>query len=328
MSELELGAGTPPVPQASAGQLLKQAREAAGMHVAALAVALKVPVSKLEALEADRFDQLPDAVFVRALASSVCRSLRVDAAPILALLPQTQQPRLNPNDAGINTPFRAPHERRLRLVPEQWFNPTLLAVPLLCVGALAIYLWPRASEISALPDAAPAPVLSTPAEPASPEPAATPAQASASPEPAAVAAPGTRSDIVSSQASSPPASAPPLPASPPAPAAPVLEAKPVPVAAPAAAPIAAPAPAEAAAPAAASVLSFSASGTSWIKVTDARGTVTLQKTLSAGETATATGQAPFAVVVGKVDVTQLQVRGQPFDLQSVARENVARFEVK
>lgn len=326
MSELELGAGTPPVPQASAGQLLKQAREAAGMHVAALAVALKVPVSKLEALEADRFDQLPDAVFVRALASSVCRSLRVDAAPILALLPQTQQPRLNPNDAGINTPFRAPHERRLRLVPEQWFNPTLLAVPLLCVGALAIYLWPRSSDAPAPADAAPAPVLSTPAEPTSPEPATTPAQATASPEPAAVVAPGTRSDIVSSQASPVPASAPLAPVPSPAPAAPVLEAKVAP--APAAAPMPAPAPAEVAPPATASVLSFSASGTSWIKVTDARGTVTLQKTLNAGETATASGQAPFAVVVGKVDVTQLQVRGQPFDLQSVARENVARFEVK
>ena len=82
------------------------------------------------------------------------------------------------------------------------------------------------------------------------------------------------------------------------------------------------------APSAASVLSFSASGSSWIKVTDANGQVTFQKTLSAGETASAGGVPPLTVVVGKVDATQVQVRGKAFDLQSVARDNVARFEVK
>jgi cytoskeleton protein RodZ len=50
----------------TAGALLRDAREAAGLHIAALAVALKVPVAKLEALEADNFSALPDMVFVRA----------------------------------------------------------------------------------------------------------------------------------------------------------------------------------------------------------------------------------------------------------------------
>ena len=62
-------------PQVSAGALLRQAREAAGLHVAALAVSLKVPVKKLEALESDRLDLLPDAVFARALASSMWPSM-------------------------------------------------------------------------------------------------------------------------------------------------------------------------------------------------------------------------------------------------------------
>jgi cytoskeleton protein RodZ len=34
------------------------------------------------------------------------------------------------------------------------------------------------------------------------------------------------------------------------------------------------------------------------------------------------------VVVGRSDTTQELVRGQAFDLLSVARDNVARFEVK
>lgn len=364
MSELEPGAGTPPVPQASAGQLLKQAREAAGLHVAALAVALKVPVSKLEALEADRFDDLPDAVFVRALASSVCRTLRVDAAPILALLPQTQRPHLKADDAGINTPFRAPNERRLRLVPEQWFSPTLLAVPLLCVGALALYLWPRAPEGGGVSE--PAVAQNAPVQAASAESASEPTPPAAADASAAAASPGTVSAPVASTGPTPVATPPGMrtevvssPAVAAAPGGPAAVASAAPVATPApagvatsvqasksvapAAPVtaaasnsvvaasasaAAPAPAASAAEATTAVLSFSASGTSWIKVTDARGVVTLQKTLNAGETASASGQPPFAVVVGKVDVTQLQVRGKAFDLQSVARENVARFEVK
>jgi len=90
----------------TAGGLLKEARQAAGMHIAALAVALKVPVSKLEALEADNYAVLPDTVFVRALASSVCRTLKIDAAPILSLLPQSQSPRLSVDSAGINAPVK------------------------------------------------------------------------------------------------------------------------------------------------------------------------------------------------------------------------------
>nr|WP_237707280.1 helix-turn-helix transcriptional regulator [Acidovorax sp. NO-1] len=76
------------------------------MHIAALAVALKVPVSKLEALEADNYGALPDTVFVRALASSMCRTLKLDPAPILALLPQSQSPRLATDSAGLNAPVK------------------------------------------------------------------------------------------------------------------------------------------------------------------------------------------------------------------------------
>ena len=45
----------------SAGALLREAREAQGLHIAALAASIKVAAAKLEALEADRFDELPDA---------------------------------------------------------------------------------------------------------------------------------------------------------------------------------------------------------------------------------------------------------------------------
>ena len=89
----------------SAGAMLRAAREAAGLHIAALAVSLKIPVRKLEALETDRLDLLPDAVFARALASSVCRSLKVDPDPVLRLLPQVDLQQLSAYERGINAPF-------------------------------------------------------------------------------------------------------------------------------------------------------------------------------------------------------------------------------
>lgn len=333
MSEVE-DVAVASVPPLSAGAMLRQAREAAGMHVAALAVALKVPVSKLEALESDRYDDLPDAVFVRALASSVCRTLRVDAAPVLERLPQTQAPRLNPDDAGINTPFRAQNERRSRLVSEYRFSPTLLAVPLLCIGALAIYLWPRFSPslpepaapmthpgavVQAVPEPEPTP---PPAVAPAPELAATGSAAAVAPTPAPAPAP-----VAVAVAPSAPAPAPmPVPVPVPVPASVAPSA---PAAAPAvSAPPGAPGSSVVAVASANSVLSFSATGSSWIKVTDANGQVTFQKTMSAGETASAGGVPPLSVVVGKADVTQVQVRGKAFDLQSLARDNVARFEVK
>ncbi len=81
-------APTPAAP-VTAGGLLKAARQAAGVHMAVLSVNLKVPVRQLEALEANQFPTDQSPVFVRALACSVCRQLRVDPAPILALMPLT-----------------------------------------------------------------------------------------------------------------------------------------------------------------------------------------------------------------------------------------------
>ena len=288
----------------TAGQLLRRAREAAGMHVATLAVSLKVPVRKLEALEEDRYDLLSDAVFVRALASSVCRTLKIDASPILQRLPQGGKPRLVQSGEGINTPFRAPGDGPQPGWAGQLTRPVGLAVLALLLGALAIVLWPtvRGDDI----------------------------QVTSKPEPAMP--PGTPS-IVTPAVVPPitePAPAPVAAASAPAAAASAPTAAAAPAAAPArvASAAAVPAFASASAPEASGIVVFKATGQSWVQVTDARGNPVLRKLMEAGETAGASGALPLTVTVGSVKSTEVQVRGQPYDLGPVSRDNVARFEVK
>ncbi|GHC81159.1 hypothetical protein GCM10007320_23360 [Pseudorhodoferax aquiterrae] len=280
----------PPSDQAAsgaqrAGAMLRQAREDAGLHVEALAVALKVTAKKLEALEAGRIDLLPDPTFARGLAASICRGLKLDPKPVLDLMPGIAGERREVAPPAINARFEpgapASGSSALRSSP----SPAMWIVALLLLGALAIYLWPglggRSSEAdngsAATPMGAPSAVTEsvTPAEPA-------PVAATTVTEPApAVSAP----------------------------------------AAPASAVVAAPA-----APAA--LLQFVAKAETWVQVTDATGATPLRRSLVAGETVTATGTPPLNVVVGRIDAVDVQVRGEPRDLRAIAKNNVARFEVK
>ena len=313
----------------SAGALLRQAREAAGLHIAALAVSLKVPVKKLEALESDRFDLLPDAVFVRALASSVCRTLKIDAAPILQRLPQTGRPRLTHPGTGINAPFRAPSDGPGPSIWAQISRPAVLAGLVLLLGALVLILLPA---------------VKTGGNDAQPEVAFHPASnESANAVAAVVLAEASREDMakppkidsdIPSPAAASASAALPVQASR-LPATPTVLVSPAPatVAPAAGSPtqaLAAPAGAASAALLTPStgIVVFSAKSESWVEVTDSKGLVVLRRTLNAGEVAGASGALPLAAVVGRADATQVQVRGKAFDLSAFARDNVARFEVK
>jgi cytoskeleton protein RodZ len=88
--------------QATAGVLLRQAREAARMQLPVMAATLKVPQHKLQALEADDYAAFPDHVFMRALAMGMCRTLHIDAESVLAKLPRTEIKSLAKTGPGIN----------------------------------------------------------------------------------------------------------------------------------------------------------------------------------------------------------------------------------
>lgn len=181
-------------PTLTAGQLLRRAREARNMHIAALAAALKVPQRKLEALERDALDELPDVAFARALAKAACRVLKTDPTPVLALLPKPDTLGLDQVGGGLNTPFRESGQGFDASVSGVLQQPAFWVVSALALAALGVYFWPVSQAPEALPAAvAPALVASAPEAAAAsalplaasdPVPVAEPAASAAAPEPA------------------------------------------------------------------------------------------------------------------------------------------------
>ncbi len=218
------------------GQLLRQYRESTGLHIVALSSALKVARAKLEALEADRLDDLPDVVFARALAMSCCRYLGKDPEPVLALMPS--------HDAQPTPALRQhlPHpeeSQRLRFKPSKgpfagsavppWVVWVLVLVVIGVGGWFAAapqrpVVKPPAASLDfppqGVPGAEPVTVTSEPVTPASLAPAAT---SSPLPGTAAPAGSGTTGSSAAGSVTPGPSVA---PSSVPLPSAPALRVEP------------------------------------------------------------------------------------------------------
>ena len=298
-----------PASAPTAGQLLREARLKAGVHLAVLSVTLKVPVRQLEALEADELDPSKGPVFYRGLASSVCRHLHTDAAPILALLPQTSA-HLQPLVRSVQ-PLESEGSVRISSVP--WGR--MLSSQVVWVAALLLFLtgaflwmpgpaqWAWLDDVKALmADEVVSQEVSEPVVSAS-NVATEPVISSVVPTPSA----GT-STLASSAAVASPASSPAASVSQPIESAPTS--KPV---------LSASAEPE---------WVFSASGDSWLEVRNAQKAVVWSGVLKAGETTRIQSPLPVSVVVGRAQVVTVTLRGQPFDLKPHTQVTVARFEVK
>jgi cytoskeleton protein RodZ len=282
----------------TAGQMLRQARLDAGLHIAALAVSLRVPVKRIEALESGQMDLLPDTVFVRALTSSICQALKIDAAPVLDKLPKAALPRLNRDDIAINTPIGVTGANKSVILSDIVTSPWLMGVVFLCIAAAGVYFWPNASSLTVSEMANSVKSL--------PEAGVTQAKeqfvATESTTNAAVASaqtPSSSSTLTTTGAISATVS---------------TNADKSNVVVNAAPPVD-------------SIVVFKASAETWVEVKNAAGMTMFKKLLSAGETAGAAGALPLTVIVGRADATQVEVRGKQIDLIAIAKSNVARFEV-
>jgi cytoskeleton protein RodZ len=290
-------------PNLSAGQLLREARLKAGIHVAVLSINLKVPVRQLEALEANEFDANKGPVFYRGLAASVCRQLNLDPAPVLALLPRPSgqleagnhmlQPTA-PSRWSKSDAFQSRSSLKVFI-----FGALLLALTVSFVWMPSPLQWPGMAGVK-LPWTSP----DSPAE-VTQEVQMAPSQLSAN----SVLLPVPVVPLNPSVAMTPP--------SVPAPVMPNLT-------------TAANSPGAAVLPKASDSVPwvFSASAESWLELRDAQNSVVWSGVLKAGETTRIESPLPVRVVVGRAQSVSVTLRGVPFDLKPHTQVAVARFEVK
>ena len=284
----------------SAGEMIRSAREKRGLHIAALAAAIKVPQRKLEALENDRYDELVDMTFTRALAQTVCRSLKVDAQPVLDRLPQLAgtAPNLQHVSSGLNAPFR---ERPGQDDGPDWSwlrKPAFWGTLLVLIAAAAVKWLPERflPRFGAAAPSGSAPVVAKPVV-ATPAPTLPPVTSAGQTTPASPAV-TTGSATVSTSLGTP-----------------VLVEEP------------ASAPAAAIKPAGAGLLGVKVSSESWVEVQDARGRTLLSRKVVAGESIGLDGEVPLRLTIGNAAATQLTFRGKPVDLSANTVANVARLQL-
>jgi cytoskeletal protein RodZ len=127
------------------GAQLKQRRAHRGMSIAELARVTRIPTASLEAIEADRFDELPGEVFVRGFLRAYAQA--VGALPAEVLARYTSSRRVaHVTPLPIQTPLQAAREGQGRR-----FGVAIAFVLLLILLSLAlsIVLKPRGHDMPA-----------------------------------------------------------------------------------------------------------------------------------------------------------------------------------
>lgn len=331
----------------SPGRRLRVQRQSRGLEIERIATQMHLRRDVVEALEQDRYENLPAPVYVAGYLRNYARLLGLDPAQILA----AYHAMLPPGEPGATPVEQAP--RRPRAAVRSKLPGRLIA--LLLIGAViggAVFWWqgrdgldagpgsdilstlfggdqaavdePEASDGTALPDLEPAepspeldavesplPVESSAGDPPDAQP---PRQLdSRQPTPPVVPLSPQIPERMPDRTSEPRGA----PSQPQATAqvADDLE-EPAPAASVAAPGPAPDKPAEV-------VLEFT--GSSWVSVMGADGAVVLNREMRQGDRRVLEGQPPYQFVIGNAAATRMSVAGEPFDIVARSRGNVARF---
>jgi cytoskeleton protein RodZ len=283
----------------TAGAMLKAAREKRGLHIAALAASIKVPQRKLEALESDRYEELLDLTFTRALAQTICRTLKIDAQPVLERLPQVPgaAPKLQHVSNGLNAPFR---ERPGRDDPADWSwigRPVVWGTLLVLIAAAVLAFAPSRylDRLRGLAPVSPSASAAAASSPVSALPPAVPASGVVDVLPTVPLTSGT---VTATSLGAPAAVETPATATP-----------------------------AVTLPAGSALLGLKAVGETWVEVQDARGQTLLSRKVAPGESLGLDGEVPLRLTIGNATNTQVTFRGQLVDLKANTEGNVARLQL-
>jgi cytoskeleton protein RodZ len=288
------------------GAELSAARQQRGLGLQEVAQQLKFGLRQLEALEADRFDELPGGTFARGMVRSYARLLKIDPDPLLARLAgRFDAPDSNQLAARFSQPVPfSDAGRRSTLV---YFGLSLAI--LVVVGGVA-YQWQRDRS-------APKPAMAF----VKPKAAEAPARKPAPPAP-------TAAEEKKAPEAKPPEARKPAPVAeekkpaPPPEEKKAAEKKPAPVVQTAAA---------VAPPAASSgvhrIVMRVETDEAWLEVTDGSGRQLVSSLNRAGAQRVVQGRGPFTFVIGNASHVRIEHNGREFDLKPHTRVEVARFTI-
>lgn len=284
----------------NAGEMLREAREAAGLSLEAVSQQLKLAPRQVRALEDGDFALLPGRTFVRGFARNYARVLGLDPQAVLDALPGSAGSstlEVPPLQATAVTMGHLPSPPNGRPGWLRW-TLTLVIFGLVAAAATYAYLHGDFRRDTASQSTAPAITVST--------------------------SDASTTGNTSSRGA-------PLPNPMPSPAAPDAggnSGAPNDALAPEAGAEAgkiSPVPAE---PAAIAPITVTLRGSSWVEITDGSGRVVISQTLPGGQTQAVLGTPPFDVVIGNAPNVVLNFRGQPIDLGPYTRQNVARLTLQ
>lgn len=304
------------------GRRLRLARQAKGLELERVAQMLHLTPPTVAAIEADNYDALPGPVFVRGYIRNYARLLNLDEESFLRDLSGTQ-------------PVEPASAPRVRSQPRKEIRSSHAGVRLvswlivLSVAGLLYLWWQNPVDLSGViglattgssiePKKAGTPELTAEGKLSIPLPAAAPGAMPAAPK---VGAPvETRSAALPAPASPPSGDTKtPATAEPTAPAQPASTTEPVQgpeVAEGSEAPAAVPAE---------PVVVFEFTGTCWVDVRDSSRQYKLLGDMHKGDRHELGGTPPYSVILGNALAVKVTVNGEPFDVASRARGNVARF---
>jgi cytoskeleton protein RodZ len=328
----------------SVGELLRSAREIAGLSQADVANRLRMGLKQIDALERADYAVLPSGTFLRGFVRNYAKAVGVTVEDALATLERTHT-----NAAALNaTPVVAPTmaaspislQKRSDLLATPKARVLIATGVVLLLAAAAWYWWANVRPYMA--------------DGGRPKPEAVAATESINPT--AVAQPSVDTAIAQNvqtasvdTALPPPIDAASASAAPPAPATLPAAGIPAPALTPSSATDAniASVQTTSAEPdktqdstkdvtkakrraSDTALIGFTFAGQSWVEVVDGAGRTILSRRYSAGEADEVSGRGPFSIVVGNATVTRMAYNGREFDLSPHRRSNstVARVNVK
>lgn len=288
------------------GEVLREAREAAGMSLSAVADRFKLRVAQVEAIEASDWASLPGATFVRGMLRSYARLLNLDPEPLLEQLSPKAKPLVTEEIIPASTPSLPASVSYIKQPRKDW-GLVVLGLVFLVIATLIYFLLPD-GLLQPAPSTETVAVETQPANVQTLTPNVVPLGQTAAP-----AVTETTTD---------------KPATPPA-----VNVTPTPTVVPAPTPVvtdknetdkAAQAKllAEGGAP-----IRLSFTAPSWVEVRDRTGAVVFSETGKAGVERDVVGKPPLSLHIGNAGGVALQYKGKPVDMEPFVRNNIGRVKL-